>query len=239
MKKVLKYNNKVITILPYSTLQERDLLLYTSGVYEVDSVFDIVKDNFSINKPFSISNLTDIEKKFLLLEIRQISVSEVFSFIKTCNKCNKKSEINVTFDKVLSEGNLKPWKNYQINEAFSHDYNKYVDFDIDELDLNNYDELTKYIDDNKTKFNFNKNVQCIHCENIQEISLTINHIIENLSEDTLTNYYQSIASMVYYGHYSKIDIDSMIPFERSIYLSLLNEELKKYNEEVNANHLIK
>jgi len=169
---------------------------------------------------------------FLLLELRHISVSEVFSFVKTCDKCKEKSELDVTFENVLTVGNIKNWKDYQITEAFSNDYNKYVEFDIDELDLDEYDELTEYIDNNKTKFDFSRKIKCLHCKDETTMTLTSDHIIENLSEDTLANYYQTIASMVYYGHYSKLDIDSMIPFERSIYLSLLNEELKKSEEGV-------
>lgn len=232
MKKVINYNNKKIVLTPYSTIQERDLLLYTSGVYEFNVVFDLVKDNIEINLPYTVDDLTYTEKMFLLLELRHISVSEVFSFVKTCDKCKEKSELDVTFENVLTVGNIKNWKDYQITEAFSNDYNKYVEFDIDELDLDEYDELTEYIDNNKTKFDFSRKIKCLHCKDETTMTLTSDHIIENLSEDTLANYYQTIASMVYYGHYSKLDIDSMIPFERSIYLSLLNEELKKSEEGV-------
>ena len=229
MKKVLRYNDKVITLTPYNTIQERDILLYTSGVYELDALLEIVKDNISINEPFTLKSLSSAEKMLVLLELRHASVGEVFSFVKKCDKCAEKYELDVTFDNVIQEGNLKNYKGFVINEAFSDEYEDYVDFDIDELDTDVYDDLVEYINKNKTKFNFTTTSYCVHCGNKSEVTLTLKHLVENLSEDTLSNFYQTISSMVYYGHYSKLDIDSMLPFERSIYLSLLNEELKKTN----------
>lgn len=230
MKKVLKYNGKKISLLPYNTLIERDLLLYTAGDYDFNSLMDIVKDHIIVEEPYTFDSLSYDEKKNILLELRHGSVGEVFSFIKKCSQCKENYETDVSFNKVLHIGDLKNFKDFILTEAFSSDYNKYVDFDIDELDIDIYDELIDYIDNNKTHFNFSANSKCIHCNHINTINLTEKHLIDNLSEDTLPNFYQSIASMVYYGHYSKLDVDSMLPFERSVYLSLLNEEIKKANQ---------
>jgi len=229
MKKVLKYNNKVITLLPYNTLTERDILLYTSGEYDFESLMDIVKDNIHINPPFTYDELTYNEKLNILLELKNGSVGEVFSFIKKCDKCGNKYETNVSFNNVLKEGHLEDFKGIKLKEAFSDNYSDYTELDIDELDIDVYDELIKYIDNNKTYFDFITETKCEHCGYINKLKLTEKHLVENLSEDTLANFYQSISSMVYYGSYSKLDIDSMLPFERSIYLSLLNEEIKKSN----------
>ena len=227
MKKVLKYNGKKITLLPYNTSLERDILLYTSGDYDFDSLMDILKDNIIVNEPFKYDDLSYSEKFNILLELRNGSVGEMFSFIKKCDKCHNNYETDVSFTETITEGNISDFKGIKITEAFSDDYNDYVDFDIDELDTAEYDKLTEYIDKNKTKFNFVAKSVCDHCGNVNYIKLTEKHLVENLSEDTLANFYQTIASMVYHGNYSKLDIDSMLPFERSIYLSLLNEEIKK------------
>jgi hypothetical protein len=164
-----------------------------------------------------------------MLELKQISVGEIFSFIKTCSACGERYETDVSFDNVLKEGNLKDYNNIPLTEAFSNDYNDYVDFDIDELDIDEYDKLTAYIDEHKTVFDFSTKCVCVHCRNEDNITLSTDHLVSNLSEDTLSNFYQTIASMVYYGHYSKLDIDSMLPFERNILLNILNEEIKKSN----------
>jgi len=227
MKKVLRYNDKVITLTPYNTIQERDILLYTSGKYEFDALMEIVEDNIKIHEPYTYNDLSNNEKMYILLELRHISVGEVFSFIKKCESCGEKYELDIQFENVLKEGNLSSYKDFKLKEAFSNDYNDYVDFDIDELDIDIYDDLVNYIEEHKTKFNFTAESKCIHCGNINNVTLLKKHLIENLSEDTLTNFYHTIGSMVYHGHYSKLDIDSMLPFERSVYLSILNEELKK------------
>jgi hypothetical protein len=230
MKKVLKYNGKVISLLPYNTLTERDILLYTSGEYDFESLMEIVKDNITFNSPHTYDELSYTEKLNILLELRNGSVGEVFSFIKKCDKCNNNYEADVSFNNVITEGKLEKFEDIELYEAFSDNYQKYVDFNIDDLDIDVYDKLIDYIDKNKTKFNFITESKCIHCGHTNHIKLTEKHLVENLSEDTLANFYQSIASMVYYGHYTKLDIDSMLPFERSIYLSIVNEEIKKANQ---------
>jgi len=227
MKKILRYNDKVITLISYNTLIERDLLLYTSNDYEFETLMDLVKDNIIVSPPYSYEDLSYNEKLNILLELRNGSVGEVFSFIKKCDKCGEKYEAEVSFNNVIEEGTLSSYKGMKVTEAFSNDYNNYVDFDIDELDIDLYDELIKYIDDNKTKFNFKTMSKCDHCGYENEIEIKESHLVENLSDDTLSNFYQSISNMVYYGNYTKLDIDSMLPFERSIYLSLLNAEIKK------------
>jgi hypothetical protein len=229
MRKVLKYNGKVITLKPYSTIVERDLLLYTSGDYDFNTLFNILTDNIEINDPFSLDDLSFEEKKLIILELRQISVGEVFSFIRKCSNCGEKYETDVSFENTIEEGNLEDFNNIQLEEAFSTDYNDYVDFDIDELNIDVYDALVEHINKNRTKFNFSAKSVCVHCKNINIINLSTEHLVANLSEDTLANFYQTIASMVYYGHYTKQDIDNMLPFERTILLNILNEEIKKAN----------
>jgi hypothetical protein len=227
MKKVLKYNGKVITLTPYNTLQERDILLYTSGEYDFDALMEIVENNIKIKEPYTYESLSDAEKMYILLELKHASVGEVFSFIKKCDSCSENYEADVTFENVLNEGCLENYENIELTEAFSDDYNDYVDFEIDELDIDVYDKLIEHIDKYKTKFNFSTSSVCTHCKAQNKIILTKKHLVENLSEDTLSNFYHTISSMVYHGNYTKKDIDSMLPFERSIYLSLLNEEISK------------
>jgi len=222
MKKIIKYGNKTFELDSYTSAQEKDLLLATSGDYTLSTLFDILKPCIKGD----VENLTDNEVKMLLVELRNISVGETFSLIKKCNKCSEKFDFTISFEGI-EEGNLKPFNGINFKDALTDEYNDFVDFDIDELDIQEYDELINYIDENKTKFNFTSITTCPFCNTKNEVFLTDSLLGNNMSEDTLQNYYQTIANMIYHGHYSKLDIDSMLPFERSIYLSLLNEEIKK------------
>jgi len=227
VQKIIKYNDRHIILKPYNTVTERDILLYTAGDYDFESLMEILKPYITMKGPVTYENLSHVEKLNILLELRNGSVGEAFPFIKKCSKCEKSYETEVQFTDVIKEGNLRDFKGFKLHEAFSTDYNDYVDFDIDELDVDIYDELTKYIDDNKTKFNFIASTKCDYCRHTNYIEITEKQLIENLSEDTLAGFYQSITNLVYHGKFSKLDIDSMLPFERSLYITLVNEEIKK------------
>ena len=53
-----------------------------------------------------------------------------------------------------------------------------------------------------------------------------------LSHDSLANHYQTNFSMMQHHQYSLTELDNMIPWERQIYVSLLQDYIKKENERV-------
>ena len=55
-------------------------------------------------------------------------------------------------------------------------------------------------------------------------------VISSLSEDSLISLYKTISNLIFHGQYTKTDIDNMIPFERSIFVSLLETNLKELQE---------
>jgi hypothetical protein len=48
-----------------------------------------------------------------------------------------------------------------------------------------------------------------------------------MSHNSLGNYYQVIFSMAHQYHYSIEELENIYPFERDIYLTLLNEHINK------------
>jgi hypothetical protein len=50
----------------------------------------------------------------------------------------------------------------------------------------------------------------------------------------LTNYYQTNFALVQHHKYSLTEIEDMIPWEREIYLALLQEHIQKENEQIAA-----
>ena len=53
-----------------------------------------------------------------------------------------------------------------------------------------------------------------------------------LSHDSLANHYQTNFAMIQHHKWSLTELDTMIPFERQIYVSLLQEWIKEENERV-------
>ena len=232
--KILKYADKVIILRPYTTKEERDLLLYSSDDYSIDAVFEMIKHQVTIQEPkkFKKRNLTYNEKFAILVELRNISVGEDYNLQTTCTKCNKKFEFDISFEDVIENNQMKDItinnKLIKIKNSLG-DYNSFIDFDIDDMNVNEYDMLVEHIDKHRIKFKFDKETICPYCNTGIMIKITEKLLKGNFSEDTISNFYQVISSMIIFGNYSKLDIDSMLPFERGIYLGLLNEQRKESN----------
>lgn len=233
--KVLKYADRVIKLKPYNTKTERDLLIYTSDTSEeikINDVIDILSDNIESSIPLSKLSRTEIFN--IILQLKNISVGESFNFICTCNKCNRKYDFDGYFIDTLKDyKNIPNFKDIKITEAFSDDYSKYVDIDIDELDVMEYDSLVEHIEKHRNKFNFSNITVCPYCNNKGEVELDEKTLVSNLSEDTISNFYEVISGLVYFGNYSLSDINEMLPFERSIYLGMLNKQKSKQAQSQN------
>lgn len=53
-----------------------------------------------------------------------------------------------------------------------------------------------------------------------------------LSHDSLINHYQTNFNMMQHHNYSLSELDTMLPWERMIYVSLLTDWIKEENERV-------
>jgi len=51
-----------------------------------------------------------------------------------------------------------------------------------------------------------------------------------LSHNTLLNYYNTIFSLAQHHKYSITEIESLLPFERDIYMDMLIDHMKKVEE---------
>ena len=49
----------------------------------------------------------------------------------------------------------------------------------------------------------------------------------NLSHETLENYYRTNFQMMQHFNYSLTELDNMMPWEREVYLTLLNEHIEE------------
>ena len=55
-----------------------------------------------------------------------------------------------------------------------------------------------------------------------------------LSHDSLANHYQTNFAMIQHHKWSLTELDTMIPFERQIYVALLQQWIKEENERVRS-----
>ena len=53
-----------------------------------------------------------------------------------------------------------------------------------------------------------------------------------LSHDTLANHYQTNFAMIQHHNWSLTELDNMFPFERQLYVILLQQWIKEENERI-------
>lgn len=225
MKINFNIHNTNIEIEPYTSKQERDLLFLSTDDYKSYNKLDLALSICGVKKSV-IKKLTDVEKKALLLKFREISVGDTLPVKFTCTNCKTRSENEIKITNIV-EYPTKNHKNIENKGLISNNIFDYLIGDYKEMDLDVFLELKNNLSCYITKFNFKKPCICQRClhKNLVDISNT-DFIIDNLSEETLTTYYKAYQTMIYLGHFSKIDIDSLLPFERTIHMSLLSDAIK-------------
>ncbi len=229
MKVEFSYGDKCFELEAYKTYQEKDALIYALGDQSEDTLDKILKIfNFPANE---IKHLTLDEKLAILYKYREISVGESVETDFECTNCHSISTSDVTLD-IIETPEYDDYKKY-FNDAYKVLTDKnFEDFlnknvNIDDMDIDEYELLKIKIYNNICTFNFKREMNCIKCRSKNIINLrNIDFCLRCLSEDDISSFFKTYNNMVYYGHYSKLDIDSMYPYERKILNGLLIEMFK-------------
>jgi len=223
-----KYGNRKFNISPYDTKTQKDIVIFS----ELCSDFnEEAVDNILSILGIQYNHLTLDEKLALLYKIRSISVGEKLIVNSICPNCKNKQMFELDISDIVIQPEIVDDKiidNYQ--EFREEDIQSYVQEDVNELDLDEYDRLIDKIKRSIVKFNFLHDVRCV-CGQSFKINLKdIKLCIKSLSDESLKAIYESYNNLTYYSHYTKMDVDSMYPFERAILIAMLNETIKKINE---------
>ena len=223
-----EYSGKKFELFPYCTSQEKDLLLLgameSSNLDHALQICGICDD--------TLSSLSDLEKTAMLYKLREISVGEDINLKFKCKHCNSGNENTLNIADIVTSSNIK---NDNITDMFINltedTLPKFVNVDVDELNIDEYEDLLKEVKESITKFKFVQHAVCQKCglENPIRIDEP-NFVIDNMSEDSLPSMYQTYNDMTFFGKYTKQDIDSLYPFERVILVSLLNRTREDLNK---------
>ena len=241
-------NGKKFILYPYNTEQEKNLLLMSelNSEFSLDSLFRILKDNIEVE---NISDLTNKEKVYILLKLREHSVGEQINVTLTCTECKKKFESSIDIQKIKVNEQKEIIINntvYKSNDII--DYSDFVTYEnmhlflktslspevfeetLDDMSSRDQKSLKDFISENKNVIDFEATCKCTFCKASNKTSF-YNHkfVISAMSEDSIINIYKTINFLVYSGHYTKSDVENMIPFERNIYLGLVTENIEKQN----------
>ena len=216
-------NSKKILIKPYTTETEKDLLIMSSfEIYDMDEILRVLGLEENL-----IQELTENEKKVLLYKYREISIGDEITMKFKCSHCKQPNEGIIECKNFIEDEEIN--HKYKQLDEIPNDENLHLfvnmtEEELENLDLDEYENLLKDVENSQIKYNFTKSCKCIKCkkDNVFDIS-NIKYILESLSEDTIMSIYRTYNDMCMFGNYNKKDIDSLYPFERIILIGLINK----------------
>lgn len=231
MKELIKYNDREITIHAYSGSLERDLVMYKFSRDEntppkLEDLIFILDSQIKSNIP--LHKLETHEIIYILYNLRSISVSNALPMHLDCPACGQHFSISVELGNIIKEGKIDHPK---LKNIYSENYDDYF-IDAENLEMDEYDDLLEYISQNKTSFNFIKKVNCKSCATEHPLNLLdLSLLTSCMSNFDIAGFYQSLNSLVYYGHYSISDLlNDVLPFERELITTMIQNEAEKMEE---------
>ncbi len=228
IKVTYEYSGKKFEISPYNTKQEKEILLLSmiseptlNGALHICGVASDV-----------INSLSENEKIAMLYKFRMISVGDDLNLKFKCKHCGTSSDNMVNISGLVEDSNItNPLIIDKFKKVTEDNFQEFVTCDVDDLELDEYEQLFEEAQKSVTKFNFIKPIVCQKCS--KENSIAIGNpefVIDNLSEDSIMSLYQTYNDLIYFGKYTKQDIDTLYPFERTILISLLNKTREDLNK---------
>lgn len=221
------YGDRNFLLSPYTTIQEKEILLLSS--FEIDDL-DRVLAICDISNEI-VSKLSECEKKAMLYKLRCISVGDELKVRYMCS-CGNVNEPTISVDGIIENPQNKNDKFIDQYEPLTEDnFDAFLGYCSDDLDIDEYEKLYEECENSIVKFNFKRKAVCPICKKETKIDISKNDfVVDNMSEDTLISIYQLTSDMVFHGKYTKTDIDGMMPFERTIFVGLLNKKREELNK---------
>lgn len=227
MKIKFTYGNngsKTFYLEPYTSKQEKELILIQA--YSPSITEENLDDALRIcNFEGDISSLTLQEKILILWKYREISISENVSLKFQCPHCGTMCDNDVKITDLYIPAQ-------EPSESVIDNYDGTGEVSLsDDADLNEYIQASKDIDKHIGHFDFTRPCMCVRCKKPVNVDLSKpEFVLDNMSEKSIQGIYDQYNSLVYFGHYSKLDIDSMYPFERDVLLGILQKTIEEINK---------
>lgn len=198
----------------YTTFQEKEVLLM-----EDDATFTEILAVLSDVEP-----LNETEAAALILKLREISVSDLLSVIQECKSCNQMNSFEIEIEEFFDLTPIPDYPDFPIG-IFHNIYDVINTTTYDNLILSECNNLKKILEEqaNKVFVPFTTK-RCRVCGTNIKVGINPKDAI---SKSGTANIYTEYLTLSYYTHMTKLDVDSMFPYERELFLNLLKEKLKE------------
>ena len=207
----LEYKTYLEDTPKYNTAQEKNAMV---------KAIDSESTPIDIAKELGLNPTNESEAVAMIFQARKKSVGEHIEVVSDCD-CGFKNINQVLIDDLFFKNMEDIDKS--VNIKLYDDITEIEDFDDNELE--NINKIEKIImNNNNLIFSNIINITCKRCGNNYKIKINYKDIISKFTVKNIFEQYIDISTIT---NMTKMDIDSMIPFEREIFISIIEEKQKK------------
>ena len=208
---------RLLSLKRFTSAQERESLL----------IDDDEPDSVVLNCLTDVKPINTLESSAFLLKLREISVGDELEVMTTCPHCGAMNDLRIDLSKlfVLNEPYFLE-NGIQVPIGLFEDIDEIINtLEADKLSMKEYNELEEILEQQNEKiFKDSTNNVCRKCQGLIKINIDPRII---LSKSSLSNLYQEYVNISMFSNNGKLDIDSMYPFEREIFGSLIADKMKE------------
>ena len=215
--------NKKFNLEPYKTEKEKELLLLSAFIDEKHLLTEVLK-----TLGIKTEDLTFEDKIVLLYKLREISVGSEMDVSFICPTCGMPNEVKLDISNNFQEPSKQSEYIKDIHKIVTD--SNILDFfkNVDDLDWDSFEKLKNNIKDYIINFIFLKPARCIRCKKEVNIDISSPNLFSKcFSEDSIKSILQTYHNLVFFGKFTKKDVDSMYPFERFIFNSMVVKTLEE------------
>ena len=204
------FKNELENLSRYNTSQEKEAVL---------AQLDGQKDPIKIAKLLGINPKNRFEAIAFIFKMRENSISDLIEFNIKCSKCNYMDINSLSIPDMFFNAPVDesvPIGLYEVVEEIADEEI------INNLTITEYNELEqKVFKNNLALFDPAVDTVCRKCGHKEKTVFNLNSII---SKTTINNLYEQYLDITYFTSMTKADVDNMIPFEREVFLGLIQRK---------------
>lgn len=235
-----------IMLNPILSRQEKQAL-------EVQALFESLPQQQIVDKICEVYNVStklpqDL-KLAALLKVREISNGSDCKIKFKCPNCSRVTEDTILLEDMLDFSNYKKVTKFRdfdiknltlsqmsdiiqlknITSVKLTDILSILDPNKHNLEFSNLGQLTELAGSMIARIGVLKTetkCKCILCQHEHSLKIDQEFILNNLSEHSISSMYKTYHQLVING-FSKLDVDSMYPFEREIHVGLIDQRIQE------------
>ena len=197
--------DKVKSLKPYSTAQEKEILLASDDLSNIE-ILAMISD---------VKASTEAEALYLLMKLREISVSDVLEGMIECLECQTLNDFQIELDVDLDLDESIPIGIFETPDEI---------INTDNMNILLVNELNEKVQrNNKLLLDLQREVPCRVCQAKIPVNINPRSILSNTS---LQNIFQEYFLFGKFLHYSNRDVDHLRPYERSILFKILKKDVE-------------